>query len=126
MPARSVPILGPMPRTPKRGIAPREAVGLACAAGVAVTLVSLLPREDIAYHSSTLHVAIETATTLIALLAAGLLIGRFLRAPMKPELVLAGAVLLLGLTNLSFAVIPWVVDQQPGHFDTWAPIAGRL
>ena len=61
MPARSLPILGPMPRTPKRGLAPREAVGLACAAGIAATLVSLLPLAETAYHSSTLHVAVETA-----------------------------------------------------------------
>jgi len=107
-------------------LAPREAVGVACAAGVAVTLISLLPLADIAYHSSTLHVAIETAATLIALLGAALLVGRFVRAPMQSELVLAGALLLLGLTNLCFSVIPWLVDEQPGHFHTWAPIAGRL
>jgi len=126
MPTRPLPILGSMSRSPRRGLTPREAVGLACAVGIAVTLVSLLPLGDMAYHSSTLHVAIETAATLIALLAAALLIGRFVRAPMKPELVLAGALLLLGLTNLCFAVIPWLVDEQPGHFHTWAPIAGRL
>jgi signal transduction histidine kinase len=126
MPGRPMPILGPMARTPKRGLAPREAVALACAAGVAVTLVSLLPVADIAYHSVTLHMAIETAATLIALLGAALLVGRFARAPMWSELVLAGALLLLGLTNLCFSVIPWAVDEEPGHFHTWAPIVGRL
>jgi signal transduction histidine kinase len=126
MPTRPMPILGPMARTPMSGLAPREAVALACAAGVGVTLLSLVPVLDIAYRSSTLHVAIETAATLIALLGAALLVGRFARAPMLSELVLAGALLLLGLTNLCFSVIPWVVDAQPGHFHTWAPIAGRL
>lgn len=101
-------------------------MALAVAAGVAVTLVSLLPLTDVAYHSSTFHVAIETAATLIALLAAVLLVGRFLRAPMQPELVLAGSLLLLGLANLCFSVIPWVADTERGSFDTWAPIAGRL
>ena len=126
MPTRPLPILGSMPRAPKRGLAPREAVALACAAGIAVTLVSLLPLTDIEYHRSTLHVAIETAVTLMALVGAVLLIGRFLRAPMQPELVVSGALLLLGLTNLCFSVIPWVVDEQPGAFHTWAPVAGRL
>jgi signal transduction histidine kinase len=93
---------------------------------VAVTLVSLLPITEVAYHSSALHVAIETAATLIALLVAVLLVGRFLRAPMKAELVLAGSLLMLGLTNLCFSVIPWVADDELGSFDTWAPIAGRL
>ena len=115
-----------MASTPNSRFEPNRAVALAIAAGAAVTLVSLLPLSDVAYHSSTLHVAIETAATLIALLGALLLVGRFLRAPMQPELVLAGSLLLLGLTNLCFSVIPWVVDNERGSFDTWAPIAGRL
>jgi signal transduction histidine kinase len=93
---------------------------------VGVTLVSLLPVTSVAYRSPTLHVAIETAATLIALLAALLLMGRFLRAPVLPDLLLAGSLLLLGLTNLFYSVVPWIADSEPGAFDTWAPIAGRL
>ena len=115
-----------MSSTPKGRLAPDRAIALAVAAGVAVTFVSLLSLTDVAYHSATLHVAIETAATLIALLVAALLVGRFLRAPMQPELVLAGSLLVLGLTNLCFSVIPWVTDDELGSFDTWAPIAGRL
>jgi signal transduction histidine kinase len=115
-----------MSRTPISGLAPLQVVALATAAGSAVTLVSLLPLTGVAYRSPTLHVAIETAATFIALLVAVLLAGRFLRAPMRSELILAGSLLLLGLTNLCFSVIPWVADDQPGTFDTWAPIAGRL
>jgi signal transduction histidine kinase len=115
-----------MPGTPISGLAPRRAVAIAATAGAAVTLVSLLPITGVAYRSATLHVAIETAATLIALLGGLLLIGRFLRTPVLPELLLAGSLLLLGLTNLLFAVVPWVVEADPGSFDTWAPIAGRL
>jgi signal transduction histidine kinase len=115
-----------MQTTPRGGPHARPAIAVAIALGTAVTLVSLVPLTSVAYRSLTLHVAIETAATLIALLAAALLIGRFLRAPTRSELVLAAALLLLGLTNLCFSVIPWVVDEQPGSFDTWAPIAGRL
>jgi signal transduction histidine kinase len=93
---------------------------------VAVTLVSLLPITAVAYRSTTFHVAIETAATFIALLSGALLVGRFLRAPTLSELVLAGSLLGLGLTNLCFSVIPWVADEQPGSFDTWAPVAGRM
>jgi signal transduction histidine kinase len=105
---------------------PRRAVAVAVALGAAVTVVSLVPLTSVAYRSLTLHVAIETAATLIALLAAALLIGRYFRAPTQSELILAASLLLLGLTNLCYSVIPWVVDEQPGSFDTWAPIAGRL
>jgi len=96
------------------------------AAGLAVTLVTFLPVTGFAYQSSTTHVAIETAATLIALLVAVLLVGRFVRAPMEPDLVLAASLLLLALTNLCFSVIPWVADDELGSFDTWAPIFGRL
>lgn len=101
-------------------------MALAVAAGAAVTVVTLLPVTDVAYYSSTTHVAIETAATLIGLLVAVLFVGRFLRAPMVPDLVLAASLLLLALTNLCFAVIPWIADDKLGSFDTWAPIAGRL
>jgi signal transduction histidine kinase len=112
--------------TPRGGSNARPAIAVAIALGVGVTLVSLVPLTSVAYRSLALHVAIETAATLIALLAAALLIGRFLRAPTQSGLVLAASLLLLGLTNLCFSVVPWVVDEQPGSFDTWAPIAGRL
>jgi signal transduction histidine kinase len=115
-----------MRTTPRGGSHGRPAIAVAIALGAGVTLVSLVPLTSVAYRSLALHVAIETAATLIALLAAALLIGRFFRAPTQSELVLAASLLLLGLTNLCFSVIPWVVDEQPGSFDTWAPIAGRL
>jgi signal transduction histidine kinase len=111
---------------PTHGLTPRQAVALAVAAGAAVTLVSVVPLTSVAYRSLTFHVAIETAAMLIALLAAALLIGRFFRAPAESELILAASLLLLGLTNLCFSVIPWVADEQLGSFDTWAPITGRL
>jgi signal transduction histidine kinase len=71
-------------------------------------------------------VAIETAVTLIALLAGLLVLGRFRRAPALRDGVIAAALLMLALTNLCFSVVPWIADQQPGSFDTWTPIAGRL
>src|SRR5262245_34837572 len=115
-----------MAPTPKPGLAVNRAVALAVAAGAAVTLVSLLPITSVAYHSSTFHVAIETAATLIGLLVSVLLVGRFLRTPTQPDLVLAASLLLLAATNLCFSVIPWIADDELGSFDTWAPIAGRL
>jgi len=101
-------------------------VVVAAAAGAAVTFISLVPFTTVAYHSPMLHVAIETAITLIALFGAALLVGRFMRAPTWPELLLAGALLLLALTNLCFAVVPWITDGEPGSFHTWTPVAGRL
>jgi signal transduction histidine kinase len=115
-----------MAGTRTSGLDPARAITLAAAAGLTVTLVSLLPVTSVAYRSATLHVAIETAATLIALLAGLLLMGRFLRAPVLPELLLAASLLLLGMTNLLYSVVPWIADAEPGAFDTWAPISGRL
>src|SRR5215210_99046 len=115
-----------MAGTSSGGQGPRRAVAAAAAVGVFVTLVSLLPLDSVAYRSSTLHVAIETGATFVALLCAVLLFGRFLREPSWSELVLAASLLLLGLTNLGYSVIPWIADEAPGSFDTWAPVAGRL
>jgi signal transduction histidine kinase len=106
---------------------PRRAVALAAAVGALVTVVSLVPVDSVAYHSPTLHVAIETVATFVCMVAAVLVFGRFLRSPARSELFLATSLLLLGLTNLFFAVIPWLSpDAMLGGFDTWAPVAGRL
>src|SRR5215210_778332 len=66
-----------MAGTSSGGQGPRRAVAAAAAVGVFVTLVSLLPLDSFAYRSSTLHVAIETVATFVALLRAVLLFGRF-------------------------------------------------
>ena len=129
---RSLPGGGPrrywawMTRGPFSALSPLQAVLLAAAVGAAVTLISLAPMTSVAYRSVTLHVAIETAATFVALLAGVLMLGRFMRTPVLPDLLLAAALLTLGLTNLFFAVVPWIADEQPGSFDTWAPIAGRI
>jgi signal transduction histidine kinase len=115
-----------MASNPTTGVTPWRAVAFAAVAGGVITLASLLPLESVAYHSVTLHVAIETAATFIALLCATLLLGRYLREPTNCYLVLTGALLLLGLTNLFFAVIPWIIEDELGGFGTWAPVAGRM
>src|SRR5215213_9756490 len=128
--AGPAPICSVMTGTPITGQSRSQALAavvvVAAAAGAAVTFISLVPFTTVAYHSPMLHVAIETAITLIALFGAALLVGRFMRAPTWPELLLAGALLLLALTNLCFAVVPWITDGEPGSFHTWTPVAGRL
>jgi len=49
-------------------------------AGGVITLISLLPLESVAYRSVTLHVAIETAATFVALLCSVLVFGRYRRS----------------------------------------------
>lgn len=104
----------------------RVVVITACGAATATVLVSVLPFVSFAYRSKPLHAAIETAASLIALLAALLVVGRFRRSAAFSDLLLAGALLLLGLTNLLFSGLTALSSAHPGTFDTWSPVAGRL
>jgi signal transduction histidine kinase len=116
-----------MRSTPRRVPTPRQAVALAAAMGGAATiLIAGLPFTSFAYRSHALHTAIETAATLTALLAAVLVLGRFLRQPTLRDLVLAGGLALLGMTNLLYSLVPALIDATPGSFDTWSPLAGRI
>src|SRR5919202_440992 len=117
---------GPMPK--ERPIANLGVLigGTAAGAGVVTLLVSILPWVDFAYRSRPLHVAIETAASIIGLLAAYLLLGRYRRSASLRDLLLVGAFLLLAATNLCFSSLPAMSGGPPGRFETWSPVAGSL
>ena len=99
---------------------------IALAAALVTLLVSVLPTVSFAYRSKPGHVAIETAATLIGLLAALLVAGRFRRSGEVADLLLTGALLLLASTNLVFSTMVSLTTAEPGKFDLWSPVAGRL
>jgi signal transduction histidine kinase len=100
----------------------------AIAGGVATLGITVLPFVEFAYRSPRLHVAIETAATLIALLAASLVLGRFRRSGSLSDLLLAGALLVLALANLSYSLVPALdsAADPGGGFEIWTPVAGRI
>ena len=105
----------------------RRTVGLAVAAGLVGTLaVSVLPGLKFVYRSDEAHVAIETASFLVPLLAAILFAGRTVRAQSRTDLLLACSLAVLAATNLFFSVIPAVAEEDPELFATWAPALGRM
>jgi signal transduction histidine kinase len=107
--------------------APRRFVAVAAGVAAAVTVfVTLAPWVSFAYRSPTTHVAIETAATLIAALAALLVFGRFVRTAQRADLLLAGALLLLAATNLFFSAVPALSEGSPSKFEIWTPVAGRM
>ena len=85
-----------------------------------------MPGLKFAYRGAEAHVAIETAAFLVPALAALLFAGRAVRAQSRTDLLLACSLTVLATTNLCFAVLPAVVDDDPGRFATWAPATGRL
>jgi signal transduction histidine kinase len=96
-------------------------------AGATTLLVSGLALVDLAYRSPSLHVALETAVAVIAVVAAHLVHGRFRQRPTHSDLVLFYALSVFALTNLLFSAMPAAVSSSyPDGFATWAPTLGTL
>jgi signal transduction histidine kinase len=96
--------------------------------GALVTvLVSLVPAVNVAYRSESLHVSLDTAAALIALLVAYLVFGRFRERGQVSDLALVAALVMFGLTNLTFSALPEVLStDRPDNVSTWASAAGIL
>jgi signal transduction histidine kinase len=73
-----------------------------------------------------LHVMLATAVALIGLLAAGLVLARFLRSCRLQDLALAAALVILTGTNLFLSAIPSAFGEIDSHFVAWAPFVGRI
>lgn len=94
---------------------------------LATALVVVVPAFRFAYRAEDLHVALETAAALIALLAAYLVLGRFRRDRRLDDLLLCYGLTILGLSNLLFVVVPAIADEGgSSRFETWAALSGRL
>jgi signal transduction histidine kinase len=90
-------------------------------------LVTVLPFVRFAYFAPSLHVAIETASGLAALLAAYLVYGRFRHSARLPELGLMVAFVLFGFTNLVLFALPTAVaGTRPETAVLWVGILARL
>jgi signal transduction histidine kinase len=108
----------------------RETLALAAivvGSAAATLIVAVWPGLHLAYRLAAFHVALETAASIVALIAAYLLVGRFQRRRRLDDLLLKHALILFGLTNAAFGVIPAVLagnDAPP--FVSWAAVFGRL
>lgn len=89
-------------------------------------VVSVASVINFAYRSPALHVALETAAALIALVAAQLVFARFSRTLELRDLVLATSLWVLAFANFAFSMIPAIVDAAGTPFGTWAPVGSRL
>lgn len=108
---------------------PRSLISGAIVIGSAVTvLMVVVPSLAGAYRSVSVHVAVETAASLIALLAAYLVFGRFQQNSRLSDLTLVCALAIFGLTNLLFRTLPAALSGavEVDGFAVWAPVAGAL
>jgi hypothetical protein len=100
------------------------AVGVA---GLAITvLVSVAPFIRFGYRSPAAHVAIDTAATIIALLAAFLLLERFRQTALRRDLLLAAALTVMAASSLCLSVVPALAGRGSDPAATWAFFTARL
>ena len=92
----------------------------------ATVAIALLDDVRFAYDSVDAHVMVATAVALIGLLAAGLVVARFLRSKQLQDLALALALIVLSVSNLFYSALPSAFGALDSHFVAWAPFVGRL
>jgi signal transduction histidine kinase len=103
----------------------RRFTAAAVVACALVTTVGLLPSGDAGYASPALRVALETASTLVALLAAYLVFGRFRTSRRVSDLVLVCSLELIALRTFLFAGYP-AVSQEANIFATWSQMGSAI
>jgi signal transduction histidine kinase len=96
------------------------------ASGITIAALALFPHLRSAGRPSDTHVALETAATLIALLAAFLVGGRLLRRPLLNDLMLASALAVLALSNLLFGALPVLQVPEPSGLAVWGSLVGSM
>jgi signal transduction histidine kinase len=104
----------------------REIVlGTALVSGGVTAVVTASPALQFAYHKPTLHVALETATAVVALLAAFLVLGRVRRTARLDELLILCGLGMLALASLFLAAVPSAFSDRSGTTIVWASITAK-
>jgi signal transduction histidine kinase len=94
---------------------------------LATVIFAVLPPPHLDAQWQSVRVALETAGSLIALIATFLIYGRLLRRMYLNELLLAAALATLALSNLLFVTVPTVAGWAPDDLTVWlAPYARSL
>lgn len=102
------------------------AVVVAVAAAGSTAVAAWLPDTRLAERSLTLQAAFETGATLVALLAAHLLGGRFARTRARSDLLLASGLAVLAISNLVFVALPDALGLRDGAFAAWSGSLGTV
>ena len=96
-------------------------------AGGLTMLLMVLPFVHYAYRSTPLHATIETASGMIALLAAYLVFGRYLRTSRSDDLAISTALGFLACANFIFSAMPWaLLSTDSMRFSAWTSLVGTF
>ncbi len=103
---------------------------LSCAAAAVATALTLavvtIPDLRFAYRAPTLHVVLETANAVVALLVAFLLYGRYRQSARTQELLLTLGLLVVALANLALTALPSAVSAAVEDASHWGAVPVRL
>jgi hypothetical protein len=102
----------------------RAAVIVTAIVLVAVTAaLAVAPRLHLGYPQETVDLALDTAASVIGLLACILVIGRLRHRTRLNELPLAWALAVLALSNVFLCTVPAVAGWEPDDLTVWvAPV----
>ena len=122
-PARHIPLFNPGWTRARPEIATLVAAGF----GAVVTgLIVGTPILPLGYRNPSAHLVLETAEACVALLAAYLVYGRFLRTHRLQDLLLLQGLLLLAMAGLALTVVLLLVQGgRTGTLDVWLPLVVR-
>ena len=103
------------------------AVGALGVGLLATAAVVWVPFLRFAYRAPALHVSLETANAVIAVLVAFLVYGRFRESRRLQELLLVLALCTVAVANLVLTALPYAVTiGRDEDFSRWAALAIRL
>ena len=97
----------------------------AIASVVATAAFASIPQLSFRYRWRAENLALETAASLIALLACFLVFGRLRRRTRLNELMLAWALAVFSLSNLMLVTVPIVAGWAPDYLTVWAAPAAQ-
>jgi signal transduction histidine kinase len=95
------------------------------AASLLTVVVGLAPKISPGTRMPGLHIAVETSATLVAVLAALLVYGRYERDLERRDLVLTAALAVFATANFVLATLPGLVTAVPEVPLAWASVAAR-
>ena len=104
----------------------RAVIAAAVVSGVTTAAVALNPQLRFAFSQpDDLQTALETAASLVALLAGFLAFSRLRRRSRLDDLALACALGIIAVSNLFFATVPALAGLAASNFVAWSAIIGR-
>jgi signal transduction histidine kinase len=92
---------------------------LAAALCVTTVIVTLVPHAGFSYALPAQQVALETAASLVTLLAGFLVFGRLRRNSCLNELALVAGLAVIALSNIIFVTLPMLAGSTPVNQGVW-------